>query len=620
MGSRRAIRQQAVPPPSRRPRPERAAKAGRAGNSPPRKSRVAAAILAALAIGVYLNALDNPFVYDDFFTVTGNPSIARSADPRWTLVYMPFRPVINVSYAIDRALWGYRPFGYHLTSILLHAAVTLLLFALLRRFLGMARRWAGRELDTTGGDTWAAFAGAALFAVHPIQSETAGYISSRSEILCGFFILGALLCARIAKGALSPDHDLPPSPRRRVVATVGACGCAVLAMLSKEVAAALPILFVAHDWLLLPGELAPKRRRLVRVFIPVAVVTLALLVYRVRSLGGVDASLAKAPLLNVLTQAIVIWRYLAMMVVPLGQSIMHDNHTVTSLTDPLGVAAAIGLAALLVAAVIARRASPLYLLGTIWWFACIAPSSSIIALREGMAEHRVYVASAGIAIVVTGAVAQLIRRALPAQPRIPLAWTAALAALLAVCGTLTIRRNAVWDSQVSVWSEARRVAPDAWPARYALGDALREAGDCASAMVEYQAVLEKQPRHREALTNLGICLGQVGRFPEAEVAFRRAIAVDPSWARGYTNLAAVAMLEGDAEEARDYYQRAILVDPKNVHARVQLARIYEEVLHDYDRALRMCEEARQISPTPAGTDECIVRNRQLGRAARGGRP
>jgi tetratricopeptide (TPR) repeat protein len=573
-----------------------------------------------MAIGVYLNALDNPFIYDDFFTVTGNPSIARSADPRWTLVYMPFRPVINVSYAIDRALWGYRPFGFHVTSVLLHAGVSLLLFAFLRRLLAGERRAAGRELDSPGADTWAAFAGAALFAVHPIQSETAGYISSRSEILCALFILGSLLFAGIAKGALSPDHSVAPTPRRRAAATVGACVCGLLAVLSKEVAAALPVLFIAHDWLLLPGDLAPKRRRLMWVFLPIALLTLALLAYRISSLSGVDASLARAPLLNLLTQSIVIWRYLGLMVVPAGQSIMHQTHTVTSLADPVGIIAAVGLVGLLVMAFVARRWSPLYLLGTIWWFACIAPSSSIIALREGMAEHRVYVASTGVAIVVTGAVAQLIWRARPSPARVPLAWTAGLAVVLAICGTLTIRRNAAWDTAVSVWSEARRVAPDLWQARYALGDALREAGDCQSARVEYEAVLLKEPRHREALTNLGICLGQVGRFAEAATAFRRAIAVDPSWARGYTNLAAIAMLEGDAEQARDYYQRAIAVDPNNVHARVQLARIYEEVLHDYDRAIRMCEEARAISPTTAGTDECIERNRQFARAAKGGQP
>jgi Flp pilus assembly protein TadD len=573
----------------------------------------------AMAIGVYLNALDNPFVYDDFFTVTGNPSITNVADPRWTLGYMPFRPVINVSYAADRGLWGYRPFGYHLTSVLLHAVVSMLLLAFLRRLLAGARRAAGQELDANA-DTWAAFAGAALFAVHPIQSETAGYISSRSEILCCLFILSALLFARVAKGALPPDSDIAPGPRRRGLATVGACGCGVLAMLSKEVAAALPVLFVAHDWLLLPGDLAPKRRRLVRVFIPFALITLGLLAYRIRSLSGVDASLAKVPLLNLLTQSIVIWRYLAMMVVPVGQAIMHATRTVTTFTDPVAILATAGLVALAVAAFRARRVSPLYTLGATWWFACIAPSSSIIALREGMAEHRVYVASAGVAIVVTAIAAQLIRRASAASGRVPLAWAAGLAALLTVCGSLTIRRNMVWDSPVSVWREARRVAPDMWEARYALGDALREAGDCPAALVEYQAVLDKQPRHREATTNLGICLGEAGRLPEAEAAFRRAIAIDPTWARGYTNLAAVAMLEGDAEQARDYYQRAIVVDPRNVHARVQLARIYEQVLHDYDHAARMCEEARAISPSTAGMGECIERNQQLSRGSRGGAP
>ena len=579
-------------------------------------------LVAALAVGVYLNALDNPFVYDDFFTVTGNPSIASAAVARWTLVYMPFRPVVNVSYAIDRALWGYRPFGYHLTSLLLHAAVSALLFVFLRRMLADARR--SRDGDSgeraPAFETWAAFAGAALFAVHPIQSETAGYVSARSEILCALFLLGALLLARVAKGGVPPDGDAPAGPRMRVLATVLACACGLLAMLSKEVAASLPILFVAYDWLLLPGDIRAKRQRLVRVFPPIALLTLAALAYRVGALGGVDAGLAKAPLLNLIGQAIVIWRYLAMMVVPAGQAIAHQTRTITSLTDPVALLAAAGLVALAAAAFLARRASPLYTLGAVWWFACIAPSSSFIALREGMAEHRVYVASAGVAMVVTAAAAQLARQRSPRSGRVPLAWSAALACLLAVCAGLTMRRNAVWDSPVQVWREALGSAPDRWEARYALGDALRESGDCVSALAEYEEVLRLQPRHREATTNLGICLGQIGRLPEAETAFRTAIAIDPTWARGYTNLGAISLLEGDAEQARDYYQRAIAVDPKNVHARMQLARIYEQPLRDYDRAARMCEEAIAISPTTPGARECVEHNQQLARAARGGRP
>ena len=157
-----------------------------------------------------------------------------------------------------------------------------------------------------------------------------------------------------------------------------------------------------------------------------------------------------------------------------------------------------------------------------------------------------------------------------------------------------------------------------WEPHYALADALRESGDCTTALAEYQTALAARPAHRELLTNYGICLGQLDRYPEAEAAFRRALAVDPAYARGYTNLAAVALLEGDAEQARDYYQRAIVVDPRNVHARMQLARIYEERLQDYPRALQMCQEARTISPSTPGAGDCISRNEQLVRESKGG--
>src|SRR3954467_11806265 len=96
-------------------------------------------LLPLLAIVVacvaYANAIDNPFVYDDHDTVIGNRSLADLSNVRFILVYTPFRPLVNVSYAVDRWLWDYRPSGYHLTSIALHALAVLLLYGWLRRIL-----------------------------------------------------------------------------------------------------------------------------------------------------------------------------------------------------------------------------------------------------------------------------------------------------------------------------------------------------------------------------------------------------------------------------------------------------------------------------------------------------
>src|SRR4029078_696862 len=92
-------------------------------------------VAALLACDAYINALDNPFVYDDHDTVVANASLVDLSNIRFLLIYTPFRPVINLSYALDRALWGVGPFGYHLTNLALHAIAVLLLFALLRRLL-----------------------------------------------------------------------------------------------------------------------------------------------------------------------------------------------------------------------------------------------------------------------------------------------------------------------------------------------------------------------------------------------------------------------------------------------------------------------------------------------------
>jgi protein O-GlcNAc transferase len=129
-------------------------------------------------------------------------------------------------------------------------------------------------------------------------------------------------------------------------------------------------------------------------------------------------------------------------------------------------------------------------------------------------------------------------------------------------------------------------------------------------------VLNLRPAHREAVTNLGICLAQSGDAAGAERAFRTALEIDPSWARGYTNLGALAITRGDHAQAREFYREAIAHDPKNVVARMQLARLYESIFHEYGHAAEMCEQVLQIDALTRGAADCAERNRRL--AAGGG--
>ena len=92
-----------------------------------------AALAAALSALVYVNALDNPFVYDDFRTVLNNPSIEDIWEVSAIVYREMTRPVVNFSYAVDRAISGGSPLGYHVTNVLLHVLNVLLLFQIARR-------------------------------------------------------------------------------------------------------------------------------------------------------------------------------------------------------------------------------------------------------------------------------------------------------------------------------------------------------------------------------------------------------------------------------------------------------------------------------------------------------
>jgi tetratricopeptide (TPR) repeat protein len=236
-----------------------------------------------------------------------------------------------------------------------------------------------------------------------------------------------------------------------------------------------------------------------------------------------------------------------------------------------------------------------------------------------MAEHRVYLASAGVFIVVAQAMGRWVEGRPLSRGVLPAGYAITLFGVLAALFVLTLERNRVWASPVALWTEATVHAQGMWEPHYALADSLRESGDCARAVAAYRQVVELHPAHRDSYINLGICLAETGQPAEAERSFRRALEIDPSFARGYTNLGALALMEGDVERARDFYREAIAQDPANVLARMQLASLYEHTFQDYRSAARMCGEARLIAPSTPGVAACMERNQQLAAARDAGR-
>jgi protein O-mannosyl-transferase len=605
---RRSGRAETVPSPSPSPRLAEAAVAGAA-------ARWRGPLLAALAIALgavaYVNSLHNPFVYDDRGTVVENPSLADLGNLHWILIYSPFRPLVNLSYALDHHWWGVDPLGYHLTNVALHALNVALFFGLAAALASDRTAWGPRR-QTAGplpSPHLAAFAAAALLAVHPVMTEAVGYASGRPEVLCGTFVLLAVWCAH---------RGMKQDSQRWLFASLVPL---VFGLASREVAAMVPFLLLAADRLLRLGSEAGRRLRQWTFHLPLVLLVLAGGAYRLHSFLTVESQgLPRSLASNALTELVIFWRYLLLVLFPLSQSVVHPAQRIATPWHPAVLAAGAALAAAAAATWALRRRFPLATLALLWFPLFLLPSS-LIPLLELMAEHRVYVASCGLFLLGGLGFARLAAAAADRRGVRALCH-AALAALLAVLLGATVLRNRVWADPVSLWRDATEKAPLTWAPFHELGDALRDRGDCAAAISVYRRAVELLPAENRTRMNLGICLAETRRFAEARQVFEEALREDPTSAQAQTNLGRLALLAGHPEEARQRYLQALRWDPRNLVAKLNLALLLETRDGNPAAALRLCGEVLAEHPQSGVAADCVRRNqaRLAAAAAPGGAP
>ncbi len=574
--------------------------------SPPSRRRYwwLASIAAIYSGLIYLNALHNPYVYDDNRTVLNNASIEDITNVRHIVFREMTRPVVNFTYALDRAIWPSQPFGHHTTSVLLHVVNVLLLFRL--AWLATLDRRAhgppGPSSEVT--PTIAAFVTASLFGLHPMQTESVGYISGRSELVYSLFFLLALLAAR---------RWILGDGRRWLGAAIGLWA---VGLMSKEVAVFWPIVVALYDRYVLGSPFTEWRRRFVRVYAPMLVLTGIAGVLRVGVLlfvenpdsGGIVWRFAPV-------EIVVALRYFRMLLAPSGQSIFHQVEEVRRLTDPALLLAMAWLVTWIAVAVSIRRIDGVATLGMLWFLVLLVPSAALVLLDLGepMAEHRVYLSSAGMFLAVGTAFG----RAWPLFEsrvfRFGLLFKLLLATWLTVLGGMTVLRNEVWTSPVRLWLNAVHEAPDVWVPHVALGEALQTVGTHDAAVAEYQIAIVLRPSEPVPYMKLGLCLAEMRRLEEAAQVFAKLERLTPGSAVARNGLGAVAMLQGRYDEARKHYRSALATNPNDVAARQSLAMIAETIDHDPAEAARLCEEVAHLAPGTQGIDDCIRRNRARGR-------
>jgi tetratricopeptide (TPR) repeat protein len=515
---------------------------------------VGALVIAAAALLAYHNSFNVPFVFDDEMAIVANPSLHHL----WTACFPPpdltglpisGRPVVNFSFGLSYAISGNAVWSYHVFNLLVHVASGLVLFGIVRRTLlqpGLAPRFGAHAFEL-------ALLTAALWTLHPLQTESVTYISQRAEALLGLFYLLTLWCFIRAV-----EPGAPPKWAR------GAFVACILGMATKEVMVSAPIFVMLYDRAFVAGSWREvwARHRKIHLALASAWLLLAWFVVQEGGARGVSAGfgLGVSWWTYLLKQCDAIVVYLQLSFWPHPLVLDYGTALVRSVADVWWQAAIV--VALFVGTLWALVRKPaLGCLGA-WFFMILAPSSSVIPLvGQTVAEHRMYLPLAAVMVLTVMSSYLLLGR----KAMVVLAVAAGL--LVAV----TVARNEDYASTISIYEDTVAKCPGNARAMALLADYYRRAGRLEDARQWLERSLELEPGVRPVLNNLGDVWQELGQPEKAVGCFQQVLALKPGDAATMNNLGNALILSGRVPEGIAQLEAALRLNPAAAATRANLA-------------------------------------------------
>jgi tetratricopeptide (TPR) repeat protein len=558
--------------------------------------RIAAAAIAAAGVAAYANSFSGAFVLDDTPSIVINPTIRHLANlkailatPAGSGLPVDGRPLLNLSLAINYAISGTNVWSYHVVNLAIHILAGLALFGIVRRTLD---RMAGRLNLGPDGPRLAALAVALLWVLHPLQTESVTYVVQRAESMMGLFYLLTLYCfIRYTESRPPCAGAAEPGGKAATTWAALSIACCLLGAASKEVIASAPLIVWLYDRTFVSGTFrkAWRDHRSLYAGLASSWILLAWLIAGTNARGhSVGFGSAVAWPAYALTQFGAVAHYLRLSFWP--HPLVFDYGSAV-VAGPGAVAPQIALVLLLLAAtLVALVRWPSIGFCGVWFFAILAPTSSIVPVAtQTIAEHRMYLSLAAVVTLAVLAIqAAAGRRSLPVFLAIALG-----------LGFLTARRNEDYRSEIAIWNVTLAQRPESWRAHSDLGILL--AADPArvpEAVSHLEEALRLKPDAAETHLNLATVLVDMpGRLQEAISQYGEALRLKPESSDAHFDLAiALAKDPARLQEAISQYEEALRLDPRSAKAHNNLAIVLERIPGRLPEAITHLEEALRLDP------------------------
>jgi tetratricopeptide (TPR) repeat protein len=538
------------------------------------KFAILAIVFSAGLTAVYSNHFDNGFYFDDIHTIVNNEFV-RSLDyfPEYftgieAFGTMPtnrgYRPIVVLLNAIDYQLAGEELdqtvfhisiwFWYLIQGVLMYM-LTLKMF----RFCIPDRDMRLASLLTT-----------AFYMFHTVNAETVNYIICRSDSFSTTMMLAGLVL--YANDKLRRFHlYLVPF---------------IIAMLTKEVSYMfVPLVVLYHYFFMSNGELKnlfSKREMnkvgdVLKAVLPTIIIGTGLLLFNLvymTDTSRLSGGLAHPRWEYLSTQFVVISHYISNFILPIDLSADPDFKVTSGFSSEklIGLIIIGGLLIGGIAALTKKRLLPIGF-GILWYFICLAPTSSLNPMYQVANDHRAFLSNIGLCISVGWAVYLLYLK----WPKLKIGILVLTALVISGHGYGTYQRNEIWGSNATLWYD----------------------------------VTVKSPKNGRGLMNYGLVKMRNGEYVEAEDYFTKALEFLPYWTYTNVNMAVLKDAVGEKEEAVKYFELGLRYGRDNPEPYYYYARAM--LKHgNTDKAAQLLEDGHNISPKHSSINQMRERLRLLG--------
>ena len=569
------------------------------------------ALAACVTLAVFWPATRGGFVWDDGGLIAKRhdtldewsdaiAAFGRAATAGEGVQY--YRPIMIASFVVDSRLTnGFEAPVFHTTNVLLHG-LNVLLIALLLAALGCG--------------PWGTAIGAAIFGLHPLQTQAVALIFGRNDLLLIPPIVGMLLADELVRRRGAPR-----------LADALVLLCFALTLWTKETGIVAPAFLIALDVLWHRRPLAALRAR-VPLFVGFGVVAALYFATRLAVIGAmIDAGSYgyTAPLARIPVAIAIVGYYVRHVVVPFGMApAPYHSGLVDPAAPQLWIAAGFVLA-LLVATGVALRKAPRIATGLLVFGVALLPVTSLVApMKVLILDHRTYLPMLGIAIaaaavdraattVIGRAVAGIVLAGLAVTTAVRVPFYADSLSLWALAVeaepasdyarnnyAATLMDADRYPEAITQLREALRLNPEYDRARFNLAGCLDYTRQTQEALREWEVLAERRPSDPGILNSLGMIRSRLGDQVGAAAAFERAAASRPDDRNTIRNLADALDRQGAADRAVPWRRRLTELDPQNAAAWIALARSLltanqgADAASAYERALQLGPDSGQL--------------------------